>query len=269
MRTTVQRDIAFENASPTAPEAPQRFAAFMDAAQHIPGWFQDQAAATWDSLLAYQTAKGIEGHMAEIGVYRGKSALMLAMHSRPEEELVLVDIDSMDEPKRFISPVKANNVHYIQSESFDLIRSGLVESGGNKFRFISIDGEHTREAVARDLGFANQLLSRDGIISLDDFFSTSYPHITAAVFEFIAQHPAELMLFLCGFNKAYLCRPRAGQYYLQFIKDQMGYDMDARQQDATFFKTTESTDYNCFGMGLSFGNPRYHGPEWCVESIDV
>jgi predicted O-methyltransferase YrrM len=268
MQTTVQRPIYLAQQGGNAETGdPARFLSYLEVAQQIPGWFLDESAAIWDIFLSRQMQTGVAGHVMEIGVYKGKSALLMAMHARQEEEVVLVDIDSLADAESIIKHLGKENVHYLQMESFDLISTDLVSSGGNKFRWISIDAEHTREAVHRDLGFANQLLSRDGIISMDDFFQPAYPQITAAVYEFLAQHAGQLTMILCGYNKAYLCRPRAAQQYLDFIRESMGAALEARGAQVSLFKTTEPTDYNVFGAVGLHGNPRYKGPDWDVELI--
>lgn len=267
MQTTVQRQVFLGDPGVQTIGDPGRFHDYLGVAQQIPGWFLDEAAAIWDIFLSYQNMTGVSGHLMEVGVYKGKSALLMAMHAQPRDEVVLVDIDSLSDAKAILSNLQNTDIHYLEMESFDLIRTDLVATGGNKFRWISIDAEHTREAVHRDLGYANQLLSRDGIIAMDDFFQPAYPQITAAVYEFLAAHAGELTMFICGFNKAYLCRPRAAQGYLDFIRDHMGNALEARQSPISLFKTTDPTDHNVFGAVGLHGNPRYKGPDWDNELI--
>src|SRR4030095_347675 len=57
----------------------------------IGGWVQEVATATWDSLLAWQAALEVRGNLVEIGVLKGKSAALMALHARPEETCVFVD----------------------------------------------------------------------------------------------------------------------------------------------------------------------------------
>jgi predicted O-methyltransferase YrrM len=267
MQTTVQRPIFSAGQAGQSVGDAARFHDYLSIAQQIPGWFLDEAAALWDIFLSYQNMAGVRGHLMEVGVYKGKSALLMAMHAMPEDEVVLVDIDSLKDARAILSNLQDTNIHYLEMESFDLIRTDLVSTGGNRFRWISIDAEHTREAVHRDLGYANQLLSRDGIIAMDDFFQPAYPQITAAVYEFLERHAGELTMIMCGFNKAYLCRPRAAQQYLDFIRDHMGHALEARQAAVSLFKTSEPTDYNVFGAVGLHGNPRYKGPDWDNELI--
>ena len=48
---------------------------------------------------------------------------------------------------------------------------------------------------------------------LDDFLSSAFPKIAAATFEFLARHPYELKLFLCGAGKGVLCRAKKQRVY--------------------------------------------------------
>src|SRR5262245_50816327 len=61
----------------------------------IDGWFSQEAATIWWTLLDQQEALGVRGNMLELGVWRGKSALLLLLRERrtSQERCVLVDIE--------------------------------------------------------------------------------------------------------------------------------------------------------------------------------
>src|SRR5512138_497346 len=69
-----------------------RFERWTKLTRSVEGFFLDEAAAAWDFLLELQETDGITGALGEIGVWRGKSAMLLALHARKAEQLYLADI---------------------------------------------------------------------------------------------------------------------------------------------------------------------------------
>ena len=59
----------------------------------IPGWFGAHSYALWRSLLDFQ-AESVHGNLFEIGVWRGRSASVLASYCRDDETLYLCDIQA-------------------------------------------------------------------------------------------------------------------------------------------------------------------------------
>jgi len=57
----------------------------------VEGFFTAQNAALWDALLSFQTEQRISGDFLEIGVYKGRSALLSALHLREAELFHLID----------------------------------------------------------------------------------------------------------------------------------------------------------------------------------
>jgi hypothetical protein len=241
---------------------------YMKEFSGLPGWFWPDSVAIWDSLLSYQTASGKCGNFLEIGVFKGKSAAMAALHCRANEVYVLVDPIIQPQARTTMDILKPDAV-FFETDSVDFFRSGLTISNANKFRWIHIDGEHTGMAIANDLNIANSLVNQDGIVVLDDFFNAQYPQITAAAFEWISHHPRQLQLFLVGDNKAYFCRLRAAHDYLSYIKDSLHKDMVLRDRDVTIWKTTTPSDMNAFGITGRFGEHVYIGPDWNAKIIDI
>ena len=232
---------------------PGHFARYMRECSAIPGWFFRESVAVWDCLLAHQRDRGVRGHLFEIGVMNGRSAALAAMHAAPDEVLALVDPAPMADARAVLAAIKPDAVRYLQARSQDLAGRPEIGDLAERCRWIHIDGEHSEAAITNDLGIANRLVSEDGVISIDDFMSTSYPHLTSAAFRYLEAHRADLSLFLCGFNKGYLCRPTAKRSYLCYLRDSLFADMAARGCGAvTVFKTNAPSELNCFGIG-----PRY------------
>jgi len=247
----------------------QRFVELFD---QTPGWFYHESAAIWDTLLSYQEVTNNMGNMLEIGVFQGKSAGMLALHRRGEETCVLVDVLPLHQVRqRLEQAVPDAKCEYLQEMSQFLMRHSFVREAARDFRWIHIDGEHSAQAVSNDLALAETLLSDRGIIVLDDFFSPTYPQITQALFRFLDANPGRLMLLVCGFNKGYLCRPRAAHEYLLFLRSSLFPNLATRGcgNKVTICKTTVPSDMNTFGVSARFNDMDYQGPDWDIGTIYI
>lgn len=247
---------------------------FEDYTKHfsdLQGWFQPPAIAIWDALLDYQEKQGIVGNLLEIGVWKGKSASLAALHCLADEQCVFVDplpLDSVRE--RITSALPTTKCHYLTEFSQFLPRHPFVAQAVRGFRWIHIDGEHTAQAVSNDLAIAEFLLGDRGMLVIDDFFNPGYPQVTQTVFQFLNAQPARLAMVLCGFCKAYLCRPRAAREYLTFIRSSLFQEMKERQcEQVTIWKTTDPADMNTFGVTERFLDFDYRGPDWDEHQIGI
>jgi len=244
---------------------------YLQSCANIPGWFYPQSAAIWDTLLSYQKATAIAGNLLEIGVFQGKSAAMAALHRQGEETCVFVDPMPLEEVRQRIEQIVPEaKCQYIQELSQYLLRHEFVREAARDFRWIHIDGEHSAQAVSSDLTVAEMLLSDRGMVVLDDFFSPGYPQITQALFRFLEATPGRLTLVLCGYNKGYLCRPRAAREYLTFMRSFLHANMTKRGCGRiTVCKTSEPVDMNTFGVIDRYNDMDYRGPDWDIENIYI
>jgi hypothetical protein len=232
----------------------------------------DQAAAVWDCLLSHQEANNVRGNLLEIGVHKGKSALLSAMHTRRDEIQFLVDPAPLDEA---VGHIRANcpdiTLRTFQQPSQLVKGESFYSELASSFRWIHIDGSHTGQAVTTDLEIADQLLADDGILTIDDFFDFAYPQITAATFAFMAANPNAFAMFLGGFAKGYFCRPLTAHRHLAYVKDQLLSDMDVRGHRATLWKTTLPSDMNAFGITEWFEefNRPIVGLDWDISDVRI
>lgn len=235
---------------------------------HIDGWFSPNAAALWDSLLTYQTRSGIGAHFMEIGVYKGKSAALLALHGTSEATAVWVDAVLRREAVDVIRAIRPENNLFIEDVSKNLADSNHLIGPERSFRWVHIDGEHSGAAVTNDLEIAERLIAPDGIICVDDFMNPRYPQITMAAFRFLEARKGALTLFLTGFNKGYACRREAANRYLTYIKNDLYHEMGRRGANVTIWKTTDPDDMNCFGITAGGGHSHW-GPDWAPSKIPI
>ena len=238
-----------------------RYGMMVQLAAGIPGFMSEANIAVWDTLLCAQLRLYAQGHLMEIGVFKGRSASVLCQHKRAEEELWLVDFSQfLPEAEKNLAALISPGVKFVHEKSSSLWKKPDIAGQQRSFRWIHVDGEHTGHAVANDLALAASLLSDEGLICIDDFFNPAYPQISAATYLWLANHPFELELVLCGDNKAYLCRPTYAYKYLELIRQQLAPELMARGYTTfTLFKTSPTGDSNCWGIAPRRGERDYYG----------
>jgi hypothetical protein len=237
--------------------------------EQIAGSFWDGAVVTWDILLSRQAVLGIEGEALEIGVLNGKSATLIALHTRAHETFVLVDPALRREAIDAVEGIHPSNNLYIRDFSQNLREHEALVRRHGCFRWIHIDGEHSGPAVRNDLAIGAALIAPGGIICLDDFFTPAYPQITAAVFEFLASHRRRFQLFLVGYNKGYICHHRDAAGNLAFLQQEAQREYARRDFAVTLWKTTYPNDINCFGVTPRVQNAIYKGPDWAPNTMPI
>jgi predicted O-methyltransferase YrrM len=220
-----------------------------------------ESIAVWDRLLAFQQDRQLSGALLEIGVYYGKSAMMLAMHASEAEELFLVDSsDFVYAAEPLVKTVKPTHVVVLKQKSSDAAIWDLATTYVHRFRWVHVDGDHKAESVWNDLELGNRLLTDEGILCVDDFGNPRYPQLTYAVCTFLEKHRAELQMFLCGFNKAYLVRPNALFRHLRFVKENLGTQLTLLGiKEITIYKTDYPSVLNCFGIDSRWADFLYYG----------
>jgi Methyltransferase domain len=229
--------------------------------ERIDGFLDPINVAVWDAFLTHQELRGIPGNLMEIGVYKGKSAAILAHHVRAGEFLWLVDFSEfIEEAKVHLATISQGNVRYVKELSVLLHRDASLVPLRRSFRWIHVDGEHTGQAVSSDLSVAHELLGDTGIICLDDFFNPAYPQITASAMAFLQAHRFDLVLFACGYNKGYLARPTHARHLSALIRSSLADALHARGfSEFTLFKTAPADDFNCWGISHRFRGRDYYG----------
>lgn len=175
----------------------------------VPGWFGWVDKTMFDALLKAQVG-GAPGDVVELGVYLGRSAVVLGNHVREGERLVAVDLFGTDpadyEPAR--TAHEANRAE--NSKSYATLERGDFEanylalhpelpvvvtgpSGSvvdhvapRTARFVHVDAGHLYENVREDVENVKCLLGPGGIVVFDDFRSEHTPGVAAAVWGAVA-----------------------------------------------------------------------------------
>src|SRR4029077_8830689 len=203
----------------------------------------------WRALLDQQAR--VAGDLFEIGVWRGRSASVLASYRKGDEKLYLGDL-RLDEPavQRAIRSVGAEPVNIVplSGPSADLPAKLDLQAMHQRVRWFHIDGEHTGTAVYRELEFANRIVNTDGIVVIDDFFSPRYPANTTEAIRYLEKNPFHFRLLAVGFNKGYFCRPESLTRYMDFAAGRMSDALLAHGCKVTLFKTTSAWDTDAIGI---------------------
>ncbi|GGY02367.1 class I SAM-dependent methyltransferase [Streptomyces djakartensis] len=165
----------------------------------VPGWFPplDQILFTW--FLERQKAQGMRGDLLELGVYMGKSAILLGHHLQDGERFTVCDLFEGDAPDEANRAESTKSYATLTRQAFernylsfhDTLPTVLAAPSSvvpekvapDTCRFVHIDASHLYEHVHGDIGAAHDILLPDGIVVLDDFRSEHTPGVSVAAWE--------------------------------------------------------------------------------------
>ena len=215
----------------------------------IPGWFGFHSYALWRSLLDYQVPT--KGDVFEIGVWKGRSAALLASYCKPDEKLYLCDLQ-LDEPavRSAFASVDASPQHVIPLSGPSSTLPGRLDlkTMHQSVRWMHIDGEHTGTAVYAELELAHRIVMPEGLVVIDDFFTSRYPANTMEALRYMEKNPFHFRLLAVGFNKAYLCRPEAIPGHMNYIANRLSDALLGYDCKSTLWKTTGAWDNDAVGI---------------------
>ncbi len=198
----------------------------------VKGWLQRVDAEIIGAILDYQQAHAVAGACVEIGVHHGKSFIPLCMALRGDELALCIDL--FDD--------QSKNLDVSGKGDFDAFQSNLARFGIDparlrtfkgsseevspdhilqqvgRVRYFSVDGGHWKSIVQNDLRLAEQTLSRDGVIALDDYCRAEWPDVTAGYALWQESTASDIVAFAVGSNKLYLCRRAMAPAYRAALK---------------------------------------------------
>jgi hypothetical protein len=257
------------------------FADRYEKIQSIPGWLVPQQLIVQDAFLTLQRKAGLTGNLVEIGVWKGRLASLMALHRTSNEQILLIDpaINNQIVTEAFNTVgAEVKNTHVLPLLSQRLPTVKGWENLAASVRYFHIDGEHSRQAVIRDLELADFTLHDDGLVIVDDFFNNTYPQVSQAVFEYQAANSGRLILLVHGFNKAILCRPKAYANYQTWMMQNLAQILRTQGHDAILAKTSSILDTSCYTIQLNnvpdaTGKrqefPVFLGPDWDNTKIET
>lgn len=176
-----------------------------DQLDDIPGWFFANDRLLFDWFLGHHQ-RDVHGDLLELGVYLGKSAIMLGRHLHPDEILTVCDLFDSDAADDANSAEMAGSYRSkLTRDRFEenylafherlpeiiqaptsVLADGRVREGS--CRFVHVDASHLYEHVAGDIQVARKALMPDGVVVLDDYRSEHTPGVAAAVWEAVLRH---------------------------------------------------------------------------------
>jgi hypothetical protein len=154
-------------------------------------------AETAVRLLAAQSAEGIRGHVAEIGVYEGRFFIALALCLQRGERALATDVFTWPDEgvaQRFLdncrsAGVDLDSVVVQKAATQNLTRDAYRQAAGGPIRFLHVDGAHVYDAVMHDLLLAKAALHQEGVLCLDDVLHPIYPALTVAATDWLKANP--------------------------------------------------------------------------------
>jgi hypothetical protein len=166
----------------------------------IPGWFLWTDALIISGIDRYQRAHQIKGDLLEIGVYQGKSAILMGYFLRDAERLVVCDVftaegsteDNTKENRQYYADINRSvfedNYSRFHSELPMIMAKPSSSISGltpESFRLVHVDGSHLYEIVREDLHNTRRLLGNGGVVVIDDWRTGHHPGVVAAAWETI------------------------------------------------------------------------------------
>jgi hypothetical protein len=234
----------------------------LSAFPDIPGFFNYDSMAIWDFVFNAQSRLDVRGDFFEIGVYKGRSAVLGASYMRPEEWCVFADINPMPETEAMIATFRPERNRYLVGLSTALRRIPAVQRHFGQCRWVHIDGDHKGYTVSNDLNLAADLITKNGIICMDDFFNFRYPQLTAAVYRFLFSRQPEFQMLFAGGNKCYICRSAAYERYEALIRSDflpVISSLEDRGIRLELDKSSYASDDGCFSVSWRIAERRLLG----------
>jgi hypothetical protein len=176
----------------------------------LEGWFFGPDQLAFFELCALQERLQITGDLCEVGVFKGKSLVLLSLLKRDTEKVLGFDLfleDHLEVTQQSLTAFNAGkNVALHKGLTSDISLEILDEKIKTPIRFLHIDAGHEYHEVLEQLAIFSPYLSDHAIIAMDDYQDREFPGIEAAVLDFAEQdRPRRFVPFFAGGNKMFLC----------------------------------------------------------------
>ncbi len=183
---------------------------FSEDHQQIEGWFFPLDQLAFIELFSVQDQLQIKGDVAEVGVYHGKSLVLLSLLKGPDERLLGFDLFDQDHQQKTERNIQNYGVDaelsLIKGLTSEIAHSDLDAMIPNPLRFLHIDAGHEYHEVLEQLYLFSPYLADLGIVAMDDYQDREFPGIEAAVLDFAeVDRPRRFVPFLASGNKLFMC----------------------------------------------------------------
>lgn len=170
----------------------------------IPGWMSNVDFRAFKFVLSAQLATEPPGALAEVGAYKGKSAVVIGGWRRAGEPFTVVDLfedgaetdheNSRENARSYGGASQRQfEVNYLSVHSAlpNIVKgpsTGILEHAPHHaHRFVHVDASHLYGHVREDIAAAKVLLRPDGVLVLDDYRSPHTPGVAAATWSAVDQ----------------------------------------------------------------------------------
>jgi hypothetical protein len=191
---------------------------------NIQGWLHKTVMDYVNQIDEIQKANNEVGNIVEIGVHHGKFFIPLAKLNTNDKTLNIA-IDLFENQEENISNsgcgnfemfnkwcvfYEVKNLHIISKNSLNLDYLDL-QPNNLKSRIFSVDGGHFTKEVENDLYLAQNTISDNGVIIVDDFQHPMWDDVFVSTFKFLLNNK-EIKPFLMGGDKLFLCKSDCNLY---------------------------------------------------------
>lgn len=214
----------------------------MATADTFEGMMSPLSVAVWTALIRLQTSAGVKGDFIEFGVYRGKSASVIANTAERDDTIHLVDIADYPE-KNKLKPLH-DRLSFYKARSEELVASGEADAFRN-IRFSHHDASHYFKNVEAEVSFIAERLVPGAIVVLDDF-GFVYSQVMAGFFYLKYVKGLPLEIFLISANKAYVCHQDDFAMYERYMCDGVLDDLKALGFNCQIARTDNDPRHRAF-----------------------
>lgn len=209
--------------------------------KQISGWLSSHTLAFLYYLNQFHYEQGIEGDIAEIGVFQGRFFIALCLMMNTGEKAVAIDVfdeqhlnldkSGVGDYEIFSKNIKrvlggSQFICIIKSDSLKVKSQQLLDfTVGRGVRLFSIDGCHTVEHTENDLLLAEQSLASGGVIILDDFENPDWPGVKQGVERFLGR-VSTMVPFAVAYNKLYFTTTSHVAKYCGYVEKIIANSMD-------------------------------------------
>ena len=236
---------------------------FLKKTDYIEGWLSVHDVVVFATLLEMQDFFKIEGNLLEIGVYQGKSAVLIGKFLKSNEKFEICDIfgastDGENSNEIFSSYNNLSRILFEKNCTLELgyipkihecksleLRDNLISG---IYRFIHIDGSHLYSHVKHDIELAVGIVTdSDGIIVIDDFRSQHTLGVTKAIWQFVESRA--LSPILVTPTKMYLVKKSNRISLADISANLLSYGIDTTLEDIdgiSFLRTLNLKDQELY-----------------------
>jgi cephalosporin hydroxylase len=176
----------------------------------VQGWYSQSTLELIAELSVVQNKQGIEGSFCEIGVHHGRAFILLCLLAKENEKCIAIDLfdnqqenidhsghgnEKMFRRNLLLNECDLSKIEILSENSFNIKTETLLGLSELKYRIFSVDGGHTKETVVNDLRLAESVLTKGGIIIVDDFFDEKWPGVSEGTLSYLSNYESTLKPF--------------------------------------------------------------------------